>query len=154
MRPLQARCHLGVGSQYRILGRWEEARAELAVGVEMLVELRMAFHLAEAETELAAATAASSTGQPGSTGSGHRALSRNYEHRVIAGVDDGSTLIYPGCNRDRRGRRSRQRREGGADETIAMVAFRIGARSAGRPGCRAVGRSSRTERYGRPGEPE
>ena len=65
MRPLQARCHLGVGSQNRILGRWEEARAELAVGVEMLVELRMAFHLAEAETELAAATAASSTGQPG-----------------------------------------------------------------------------------------
>jgi class 3 adenylate cyclase/tetratricopeptide (TPR) repeat protein len=61
MRPLQARCHLGVGSLYRMVGRQDEARAELAAAGGTLVELGMAFWLAEAESELALATAASST---------------------------------------------------------------------------------------------
>ena len=65
MRPLQARCHLGVGSLYRTVGRQIEARAELAAAGELLAELRMVFWLAESESELALATVASSTQQLG-----------------------------------------------------------------------------------------
>ena len=51
-RPLQARCHLGLGTLYRRTGRLEEARAELATSVAMLREMGMAFWLPEAEAEL------------------------------------------------------------------------------------------------------
>ena len=53
MRPLQARCHLGLGGLYRRTGRLDEARAELATAVAMLREMGMAFWLPEAERELA-----------------------------------------------------------------------------------------------------
>ena len=56
MRPLQARCYLGLGKLYRRVGRPDEARAELATVVAMLREMGMAFWLPEAEAELAAAS--------------------------------------------------------------------------------------------------
>ena len=55
MRPLQARCHLGLGKLYRRVGRVDEARAELVTAVTMLREMEMAFWLPEAEAELAQA---------------------------------------------------------------------------------------------------
>ncbi len=55
MRPLQARCHLGLGKLYRRIGRVDEARAELATAISMLREMEMTFWLPEAETELAQA---------------------------------------------------------------------------------------------------
>ena len=54
MRPLQAHCHLGLGKLYRRVGRFDEARAELATAVAMLREMGMAYWLPEAEGELAA----------------------------------------------------------------------------------------------------
>jgi tetratricopeptide (TPR) repeat protein len=54
MRPLEARCRLGLGKLYRRLGRGEEARTELTTAVTMLREMGMAFWLPEAEAELAA----------------------------------------------------------------------------------------------------
>jgi hypothetical protein len=55
MRPLKARCHLGLGKLYRRVGRLDEARAELATAVAMLREMGMTFWLPEAEAELAEA---------------------------------------------------------------------------------------------------
>ena len=53
MRPLQARCHLGLGKLYRRVGRREEARSELSTAVAMFREMGMTFWLPEAEAELA-----------------------------------------------------------------------------------------------------
>jgi tetratricopeptide (TPR) repeat protein len=55
MRPLQARCHLGLGKLYRQTERTEEARAQLTSAAEMLREMGMTFWLPEAEAELAQA---------------------------------------------------------------------------------------------------
>ena len=55
MRPLQARCHLGLGKLYRRTGCHDEARAELSTAVALLREMGMAFWLPEAEGELAEA---------------------------------------------------------------------------------------------------
>jgi len=63
MRPLQARCHLGLGKLLRRVGRLDEARAELATAVAMLRKMGMAFWLPEAESELMQANA--SRGHPG-----------------------------------------------------------------------------------------
>jgi tetratricopeptide (TPR) repeat protein len=52
MRPLQARCHLGLGALLRTLGRHEEARRHLTTAVEMLREMGMTFWLPEAEAAL------------------------------------------------------------------------------------------------------
>ena len=52
MRPLQARCHLGLGTLYRRIGRADDARAELAIAVAMLREMEMTHWLGEAEEEL------------------------------------------------------------------------------------------------------
>jgi tetratricopeptide (TPR) repeat protein len=57
MRPLEAHCHLGLGKLYRGTGRLEEARAELATGVEMLRSMDMTFWLPEAEAEMRAMAA-------------------------------------------------------------------------------------------------
>jgi hypothetical protein len=51
MRPLQARCHLGLGKLYRRIDRVEDARVELAIAVTMLRGLGMAFWLPEAIAE-------------------------------------------------------------------------------------------------------
>ena len=56
MRPLQARCRLGLGILYRRTGRPDEARAELATAIAMLSAMGMAFWLPEAERELAEAS--------------------------------------------------------------------------------------------------
>ena len=58
MRPLQARCHLGLGKLCRRVGRLDEARAELSTAATMLREMGMTFWLPEAEAELSAATTA------------------------------------------------------------------------------------------------
>jgi tetratricopeptide (TPR) repeat protein len=58
MRPLQARCHLGLSKLYRRMGRSDEAHAELGRAAEMLCEMGMTFWLPEAEAELAAASSA------------------------------------------------------------------------------------------------
>jgi len=56
MRPLQARCHLGLGGLYRRAGRLDAARAELSMAVSMLRAMGMTLWLAEAEAELASAS--------------------------------------------------------------------------------------------------
>jgi tetratricopeptide (TPR) repeat protein len=53
MRPLQARCHLGLGKLFRRVGRFDEAHAELQTAVTMLRAVGMAFWLPETEGELA-----------------------------------------------------------------------------------------------------
>ena len=58
MRPLQARCHLGLGTLYRRLGRADAARVELSTAATMLREMGMTFWLPEAEAELEAALVA------------------------------------------------------------------------------------------------
>jgi tetratricopeptide (TPR) repeat protein len=53
MRPLQAHCHRGVGTLSVKLGRWEDARAELATAIELYRALDMTFWLPQAEAALA-----------------------------------------------------------------------------------------------------
>jgi tetratricopeptide (TPR) repeat protein len=53
MRPLQAHCHLGLGTLYAKLGQREHARAELAVAVERYRAMDMTFWLPQAEMALA-----------------------------------------------------------------------------------------------------
>ena len=49
MRPLQARCHLGLGALLRTLGRHDEAQGELTLAIEMLRAMGMTYWLPEAE---------------------------------------------------------------------------------------------------------
>ena len=56
MRPLQARCRLGLGKLCHRTGRADEARAELSTAVAMLREMGMEYWLPEAERELAEAS--------------------------------------------------------------------------------------------------
>ncbi|MBA2447311.1 MAG: AAA family ATPase [Chloroflexi bacterium] len=65
MRPLQARCHLGLGKLYCRAGRLGEARVELTAAIGMLREMEMTFWLPQAEAELATATSATSAEQAG-----------------------------------------------------------------------------------------
>jgi class 3 adenylate cyclase/tetratricopeptide (TPR) repeat protein len=62
MRPLAARCHLGLGKLFRRTGRTEEARTELMTALAMIREMEMTFWLPEAEKELAQTDAAGSEG--------------------------------------------------------------------------------------------
>jgi tetratricopeptide (TPR) repeat protein len=57
MRPLQARCHLGLGMVLQQIGRRDGARAELTAAVAMLSEMGMTHWLPEAEAALMAVTA-------------------------------------------------------------------------------------------------
>ncbi len=57
MRPLQAHCHLGLGTLHRRAGRPDDARAELSTAVEMLRAMEMTHWLPRAEAELAASMA-------------------------------------------------------------------------------------------------
>ena len=56
MRPLEARCHLGLGKLYRRAGRVQDANVELSSAVKMLRTMEMTFWLPEAERELAELT--------------------------------------------------------------------------------------------------
>jgi len=53
MRPLQAHCHLGLGTLYRRIGRAEQARAALSTAIELLRAMEMPFWLPRAEAALA-----------------------------------------------------------------------------------------------------
>jgi len=52
MRPLQAHCHLGLGTLYAKMGRQEQARAELSTAIEMYRAMDMTFWLPQAEAAL------------------------------------------------------------------------------------------------------
>jgi hypothetical protein len=53
MRPLQAHCHLGVGTLYATTGQGQQARAALTTAIEMYRAMDMTFWLPEAEAALA-----------------------------------------------------------------------------------------------------
>jgi hypothetical protein len=53
MRPLQAHCHLGLGTLYTKIGRPEQARAELSAAIDLYRAMEMTFWLPQAEAELA-----------------------------------------------------------------------------------------------------
>jgi class 3 adenylate cyclase/tetratricopeptide (TPR) repeat protein len=53
MRPLQAHCHLGLGTLYQRAGRRDQARAELTAALDLYRDMEMAFWLQHAEDELA-----------------------------------------------------------------------------------------------------
>ena len=53
MRPLQAHCHLGLGTLYTTTGQQEQARTALATAIEMYRALEMTFWLPQAEAALA-----------------------------------------------------------------------------------------------------
>jgi tetratricopeptide (TPR) repeat protein len=53
MRPLQAHCHLGLGTLYATIGCRDEARAELSTAIELFRSMEMTFWLQQAEAALA-----------------------------------------------------------------------------------------------------
>ena len=53
MRPLQAHCHLGLGTLYATIGCSEQARAELSIAIELYQAMDMTFWLPQAEAGLA-----------------------------------------------------------------------------------------------------
>ena len=53
MRPLQAHCHLGLGTLYATIGRPEQARAELSAAIDLYRSMDMTFWLPQAEATLA-----------------------------------------------------------------------------------------------------
>jgi predicted ATPase/class 3 adenylate cyclase len=53
MRPLQAHCHLGLGTLYARRGQREQARAELTTAIALYRAMDMTFWLPQAETALA-----------------------------------------------------------------------------------------------------
>ena len=52
MRPLQAHCHLGLGTLYATTGQREQARAELSAAIELYRAMEMQFWLPQAEAAL------------------------------------------------------------------------------------------------------
>jgi hypothetical protein len=53
MRPLQAHCHLGLGTLYARINQREPARAELSAAVDLYRAMDMTFWLPQAEAALA-----------------------------------------------------------------------------------------------------
>src|SRR5262249_1567922 len=53
MRPLQAHCHLGLGTLYATTGQREQARAALAAAIALYCAMDMTFWLPQAEAALA-----------------------------------------------------------------------------------------------------
>ncbi len=53
MRPLQAHCHLGLGTLYSKTGQREQARAELSAAIDLYRAMEMTFWLPQAEAALA-----------------------------------------------------------------------------------------------------
>jgi tetratricopeptide (TPR) repeat protein len=53
MRPLQAHCHLGLGTLYAKTGQREQARAELTAATDLYRTMEMTFFLRQAEAALA-----------------------------------------------------------------------------------------------------
>jgi predicted RNA polymerase sigma factor len=52
-RPLQAHCHLALGTLYARIGEPEQARAELTAAITLYRAMDMAFWLPQAEAALA-----------------------------------------------------------------------------------------------------
>ncbi|HSF33609.1 MAG TPA: adenylate/guanylate cyclase domain-containing protein [Candidatus Tectomicrobia bacterium] len=55
MRPLQAHCHLGLGTLYAKTRQWEQARTELSAAIALYRAVEMTFWLPQAEAALAQA---------------------------------------------------------------------------------------------------
>jgi tetratricopeptide (TPR) repeat protein len=55
MRPLQAHCHLGLGTLYATTGQRQQAQAELSAAIALYRDMDMTFWLPQAEAALAAA---------------------------------------------------------------------------------------------------
>jgi tetratricopeptide (TPR) repeat protein len=53
MRPLQAHCHLGLGTLYAATGQREQARAELSTAIALYRAMEMTFWLPQTEAALA-----------------------------------------------------------------------------------------------------
>jgi hypothetical protein len=53
MRPLQPRCHHGLGTLYAATGQREQARTELAAAIVLYRAMEMTFWLPQAEAALA-----------------------------------------------------------------------------------------------------
>jgi Flp pilus assembly protein TadD len=53
MRPLQAHCHLGLGTLYAKTGRRQLARAELSTAIDLYRAMDMTFWLPQAKATLA-----------------------------------------------------------------------------------------------------
>jgi tetratricopeptide (TPR) repeat protein len=53
MRPLQAHCHLGLGTLYAKMGRREQVRTELSAAIALYRAMEMTFWLPQAEAALA-----------------------------------------------------------------------------------------------------
>ena len=54
MRPLQAHCHLGLGTLYAAIGQREQARTVLSTAIALYRDMDMTFWLPQAEAALAA----------------------------------------------------------------------------------------------------
>ena len=52
MRPLQAHCHLGLGTLYAALGQREQARTVLSTAIALYRDMDMTFWLPQAEAAL------------------------------------------------------------------------------------------------------
>jgi tetratricopeptide (TPR) repeat protein len=63
MRPLQAHCHLGLGTLYATAGQWEQARAELSIAIDLYRTMDMTFWLPQAEAALVQVSGAGIAGQ-------------------------------------------------------------------------------------------
>jgi tetratricopeptide (TPR) repeat protein len=55
MRPLQAHCHLGLGTLYAKIGQREQARIALSTAIDLYRAMAMTFWLPQAEAALAQA---------------------------------------------------------------------------------------------------
>jgi len=53
MRPLQANCHLGLGTLYAKIGRSEQAHIELTTAIDLYRAMEMTFWLPQVEAALA-----------------------------------------------------------------------------------------------------
>jgi hypothetical protein len=53
MRPLQAHCHLGLGTLYAQTGQRQQAQAELSAAIDLYRAMEMTLWLPQAETTLA-----------------------------------------------------------------------------------------------------
>ena len=65
MRPLQAHCHLGLGTLYATTGQREQARAALTTAIDLYRAMDMTFWLPQAEAALAQAGAAEGASRGG-----------------------------------------------------------------------------------------
>jgi hypothetical protein len=53
MRPLQAHCHLSLGTLYAATGRRQQAHTSLSTAIALYRDMEMAFWLPQAEAALA-----------------------------------------------------------------------------------------------------